>query len=75
MADEVNNSFKCSPTTKLQAQKNPCIGYNLHSIVSCNTGVISPTRKLKAQFVAVEIDTPLARTVKGMIYEEEVVKT
>ena len=57
-----------SPRMKLQMQKKPCIGYNLHSIASCRYGVISPTRKLNAQFVAVERETPFARTVKGMIY-------
>jgi len=29
--------------------------------------VISPTRVLKAQFVAVDSETPLARKVRGMI--------
>lgn len=57
-----------SPTTKLHAQKKPCIGYRRHSIFSCSIGVISPTKKLNAQFVAVESETPLTRTVNGMIY-------
>lgn len=52
---------------KLQTQKNPCMKYNRHSIISCNAGVVAPTTKLKAQFVAVERETPLARTVNGMI--------
>ncbi len=52
-------------------QKNPCRGYSRHLIVSCKYGVISPTRKLNAQFVAVESETPLARTVSGMIYRAE----
>jgi hypothetical protein len=53
---------------KLQVQKKPCIGYSRHSINSCRAGVVAPTMKLKAQFVAVDIDTPLARTMRGMIY-------
>lgn len=52
---------------KLQMQKNPCIGYSRHSISSCRKGVISPTRKLNAQFVAVDNDTPFARMLRGMI--------
>lgn len=36
-------------------------------MTSCRMGVDSPTRKLKAQLVAVESDTPLARTVSGII--------
>ena len=43
--------FSYVPTTKLQAQKNPCIGYRRHSMTSWRNGVISPTKKLKAQLV------------------------
>lgn len=43
------------------------MGYNRQVIYSCSGGVISPTRKLKAQFVHVDKDTPLARIVNGMI--------
>lgn len=43
------------------------MGYKRHSICSCKNGVISPTRKLNAQFVAVEMETPFARTARGMI--------
>ena len=56
------------PKTKLHAQKNPCMGYNRQAISSCIYGVVSPTRKLKAQFVAVDNDTPFARTLRGIIY-------
>jgi hypothetical protein len=31
-------------------------------------GVTSPTKKLNAQFVAVERETPFARTVRGRIF-------
>lgn len=60
--------LKRLPRMKLQTQKNPCIGYNLHSITSCKRGVIHPTRKLNAQFVAVDSETPFARTANGMIF-------
>ncbi len=53
---------------KLQTQKNPCIGYSRQPISTCNSGVISPTMKLNSQLVAVDMDTPFARTAKGMIY-------
>ena len=43
------------------------MGYSLHSMTSCRYGVTSPTMKLKNQFVAVDSDTPFARTVRGMI--------
>ena len=36
-------------------------------MASCNTGVISPTSQLNAQFVAVERLAPFARILKGMI--------
>ncbi len=57
-----------SPTMKLQIQKLPCMGYNLHSISSCKYGVTSPTSQLNAQFVAVESETPFARNSRGMIF-------
>jgi len=43
------------------------MGYNLHSMTSCRYGVISPTMKLKNQFVAVDSETPFALTVRGII--------
>ena len=52
---------------KEQQQKNPCMGYKRHRIFSCNIGVASPTTQLKAQFVAVDSETPLTRTAKGII--------
>jgi hypothetical protein len=38
-------------------------------MTSWRIGVISPTRKLNAQFVAVDIETPFARKVRGIICE------
>lgn len=58
---------------KLQAQKKPCIGYSRHLMISWRIGVISPTRKLNAQFVAVDIDTPFARKVRGMICKSKMI--
>jgi len=61
------NNRGSSPRTKLQTQKNPCMGYNLHSIVSCRYGVTSPTIQLNNQFVEVESETPFALIGRGMI--------
>lgn len=60
---------QCLPRIKLQTQKKPCIGYNFQVITSCKYGVTSPTKKLNAQFVAVERETPFARTVRGRIFD------
>jgi hypothetical protein len=43
--------------------------------MSWRIGVISPTRKLNAQFVAVDMDTPFARKVKGMICKGQTINT
>lgn len=53
MGDKGESALQKYTITKLQAQKNPCMGYNLHAMSFCSKGVTSPTRKLKAQFVAV----------------------
>lgn len=64
VADEHSQKYT---VIKDKQQKNPCRGYRRHLMVSCRTGVDSPTIQLNAQFVAVESETPFTRTGRGMI--------